>query len=195
MDDFFLSFRDLYGSEKLQDKVSANREAYKRQFSMSAPRLLSSTGESIFAAAEKIDGALSGIPESAGVHEGRARVLNSPEESTKIEKGDILVTRGTNPAWTPIFLNLGAIVMETGGPISHGAVVAREYGVPAVVGVGEATKLISDGQIVRVNGETAVRDGSALLYKQGLRSGRHQCSDRSQHSSGRQLLYPALRNS
>ena len=154
MDVFFLEYRDLYGNEKLQDKVSANKEAYNLNMNLNAPRLLSSTGESIYAIAEEVDGALSGTPVSAGVYEGIARVLSSPDESKKIEKGDVLITRGTNPAWTPLFLNLGAIVMETGGPISHGAVVAREYGVPAVVGVGEATSLIRDGQKVRVNGET-----------------------------------------
>ena len=154
MDVFFLEYRDLYGNEKLQDKVSANKEAYNLHMNLNAPRLLSSTGESIYAVAEEVDGALSGTPVSAGVYEGIARVLNSPDESHRIEKGDVLITRGTNPAWTPLFLNLGAIVMETGGPISHGAVVAREYGVPAVVGVGEATSLIRDGQKVRVNGET-----------------------------------------
>ena len=154
MDVFFLEYRDLYGNEKLQDKVKANKESYHLHMNLNAPRLLSSTGESIYAVAEEVDGALAGTPVSAGVYEGIARVLSSPNESNRIEKGDVLITRGTNPAWTPLFLNLGAIVMETGGPISHGAVVAREYGVPAVVGIGEVTSLIRDGQKVRVNGET-----------------------------------------
>ncbi len=154
MDIFFLRFKDVLSGEGLQETVNANKDAYNRQMNISAPRLLSSTGESIFGAAEEKDGALAGIPVSAGVYEGRARVLHSPEEGSKIEKGDVLVTKGTNPAWTPLFLNLGAIIMETGGPISHGAIVAREYGVPAVVGVGEATTLIRDGQRVRVNGES-----------------------------------------
>ena len=154
MDVFFLEYRDLYGNEKLQDKAKASKESYHLHMNLNAPRLLSSTGESIYAVAEEVDGALAGTPVSAGVYEGIARVLSSPDESNRIEKGDVLITRGTNPAWTPLFLNLGAIVMETGGPISHGAVVAREYGVPAVVGVGEATSLIRDGQKVRVNGET-----------------------------------------
>ncbi len=153
-DVFFLDYRDLYSAEKLQAKVSANRDAYGRHMNISAPRLLSSRGESIYAASVKVDGALTGIPVSAGVYEGTAKVLFSPDESSKIEKGDVLIAKRTNPAWTPLFLNLGAIVMETGGPISHGAVVAREYGVPAVVGVGEATNIIRDGQRVRVNGET-----------------------------------------
>ncbi len=154
LDIFFLHFKDIRSGENLKEKVAANREAYNRYITLKAPRLLISTGESIYAAAEEVDGSLAGIPVSAGVYEGRARVLYSPEEISRIKKGDILVTRGTNPAWTPMFLNLGAIVMESGGPISHGAVVAREYGIPAVVGVGEATSLIKDGQIVRVNGES-----------------------------------------
>ena len=154
LDIFFLRFKDICSGENLKEKVAANREAYNRYMNLKAPRLLISTGESIYAAAEEVDGSLVGIPVSAGVYEGRVKVLYSPEESSRLEKGDVLVTRGTNPAWTPMFLNLGAIVMETGGPISHGAVVAREYGIPAVVGVGEATSLIKDGQIVRVNGES-----------------------------------------
>ncbi len=154
MDIFFVRVQDVRSGGNLQPIVKTNKENYQRQMNMAAPRLLSSTGESIYAAAELKDGALCGIPVSAGVYEGRARILHSPEEGGKLEKGDVLITRGTNPAWTPMFLNLGAIVMETGGPISHGAVVAREYGVPAVVGVGEATSLIKEGQMVRVNGET-----------------------------------------
>lgn len=154
MDIFFVRFKDIRSGEKLQETVQINREFYNRMKNLSAPRLLSSTGESLYAAAEKVEGALIGIPVSAGIYEGRARILYSPEESSSLGKGDILVTRGTNPAWTPIFLNLGAIVTESGGPISHGAIVAREYGIPAVVGVGEATSIIREGQKIRVNGET-----------------------------------------
>lgn len=81
-------------------------------------------------------------------------MLHSPEEGVKLKKGEVLVTKATNPAWTPLFINAGAVIMETGGPVSHGAVVAREYGVPAVVGVGNAAEIIKDGQRVRVNGES-----------------------------------------
>ncbi len=154
MDIFFVRFKDIRSGEKLQETVQINREFYNRMMNLSAPRLLSSTGESIYAEAEEVEGAFIGIPVSAGIYEGRARILYSPEESSRLEKGDILVTRGTNPAWTPMFLNLGAIVTESGGPISHGAIVAREYGIPAVVGVGEATSIIREGQKIRVNGET-----------------------------------------
>lgn len=154
MDIFFVRYTDIRSGKNLHETVESNKEAYNRYYNIPAPRLLASTGESIFAAGEEKEGTLSGVPVSAGTYEGKARVLHSPEEGAKLEKGEVLVTKGTNPAWTPLFLNLGAIIMETGGPISHGAVVAREYGVPAVVGVGNATEIIKDGQKVRVNGES-----------------------------------------
>ena len=81
-------------------------------------------------------------------------MLNAPGESEKLNRGDIMVTAATNPAWTPLFMIIGGLIMETGGPISHGSVVAREYGIPAVVGVKNATTRFQDGQKVRINGET-----------------------------------------
>lgn len=152
-DVFFVRFTDILSDKKLKETVKENKEAYQRYMNLKAPRILTSTGESIYTALEESEGALTGVPVSAGVYEGRVKVLERPQEGSRLEKGDILVTRSTNPAWTPLFINLGAIIMETGGPISHGAVVAREYGIPAVVGVGEAAFRLKDGQIVRVNGE------------------------------------------
>jgi len=154
MDVFYVRYFDIYSGSKLQEKVRLHKEAYRRYHSLTAPRLISSTGESIYAATEEKEGVLAGIPVSAGTYQGRARILHSPEEGYRLEKGDVLVTRGTNPAWTPLFLNLGGIIMETGGPISHGAVVAREYGIPAVIGIGGATEIIREGQTVRINGES-----------------------------------------
>ena len=90
------------------------------------------------------------------------RLLKHPEEGVKLGKGEILVTKATTPAWTPLFLKIGGLIMETGGPISHGSVVAREYGVPAVAGVKDATARLKDGQSVRINGET----GSVQLLDQ-----------------------------
>ncbi len=153
-DVFFVHWEDLQSHGPLQGAAAANREEYHRFRSFTAPRVLSSTGEAVHAVPETSDGVLTGVPVSAGVYTGTARVLHSPEEGHRLRSGDILVTQGTNPAWTPLFLNLGAIVMETGGPISHGAVVAREYGVPAVVGVASAVDAIADGQRIRVNGES-----------------------------------------
>ena len=96
-------------------------------------------------------GALAGTAASAGVVEGRARVVRKLEEA-RIEKGDILVAPYTDPAWTPLFPIAAGLVTEVGGLMTHGAVVAREYGIPAVVGVDGATEAIRDGALVRVNG-------------------------------------------
>ncbi len=83
------------------------------------------------------------------------RVLDDPHGAT-LERGEVLVARGTDPAWTPLFLTAGALIMEIGGIMSHGAVIAREYGIPAVVGVPEATRRLRTGERVRVDGESGV---------------------------------------
>ncbi len=91
------------------------------------------------------------MPVSAGVAEGRARVVLKLEEA-QIDKGDILIAPYTDPAWTPLFSLAAGLVTEVGGLMTHGAVVAREYGIPAVVGVEQATRRIRDGQQIRVDG-------------------------------------------
>lgn len=149
---FFLRPEDVRAGADLRSIASENRAAHARAWRMQPPRVLASTGESIYAPIEEADGTLPGVAVSPGMHEGRARVLQSPREGVRLKPGDVLVTRATNPAWTPLFVSLGAIVMETGGPISHGAVVAREYGIPAVVGVAGATERIRDGQRIHVDG-------------------------------------------
>ncbi|MEQ8156965.1 MAG: PEP-utilizing enzyme, partial [Clostridiaceae bacterium] len=90
-------------------------------------------------------------PVSSGVIEGRARVILNMEDAA-LEDGDILVTAFTDPSWTPLFVSIKGLVTEVGGLMTHGAVIAREYGLPAVVGVENATKLIKDGQRIRVHG-------------------------------------------
>ncbi|HSU48077.1 MAG TPA: PEP-utilizing enzyme, partial [Arthrobacter sp.] len=97
------------------------------------------------------DGALAGSPASAGTVTAAARVILDPV-GARLEPGEILVAPSTDPGWTPLFLTAGGLVMEMGGANSHGAVVAREYGIPAVVGVPDATRLISTGQKIRVDG-------------------------------------------
>lgn len=92
-----------------------------------------------------------GLPVSSGTVEGPARVILKMEEAA-VEEGDILVTTFTDPSWTPLFVSLKGLVTEVGGLMTHGAVIAREYGLPAVVGVTDAAKLIKDGQRIRVNG-------------------------------------------
>jgi pyruvate,water dikinase len=96
-------------------------------------------------------GALVGLPVSAGTVEGRARVILDMAEAD-LEAGDILVTAYTDPSWTPLFVAIKGLVTEVGGLMTHGAVIAREYGLPAVVGVAQATRLIRDGQRIRVHG-------------------------------------------
>ncbi len=96
-------------------------------------------------------GALVGLAVSAGTVEGRARVVDDIGQA-ELEAGDILVTTHTDPSWTPAFVTVSGLVTEVGGLMTHGAVVAREYGLPAVVSVPDATRLIQDGQRIRVNG-------------------------------------------
>jgi pyruvate,water dikinase len=96
--------------------------------------------------------ALSGAGASPGVAEGIARVVAGPDDFARVQNGDVLVTTTTTPAWTPLFPSLGALVTETGGILSHAAVVAREYRLPAVVGAAGATRAIADGARVRVDG-------------------------------------------
>jgi pyruvate,water dikinase len=88
---------------------------------------------------------------SAGTVEGRARVILDMADAD-LEPGDILVTAYTDPSWTPVFVTIEGLVTEVGGVMTHGAVIAREYGLPAVVGVEQATRLIQDGQRIRVHG-------------------------------------------
>ena len=96
-------------------------------------------------------GALAGLPVSAGTVEGRARVVVDMARAD-LEPGDILVTAYTDPSWTPLFVAIKGLVTEVGGLMTHGAVIAREYGLAAVVGVEQATRRIRDGQRIRVHG-------------------------------------------
>jgi phosphoenolpyruvate synthase/pyruvate phosphate dikinase len=96
---------------------------------------------------------LRGIPASSGAERGPAKVLHSLAEAGKLQPGDILVAEATVPPWTPLFATAAAVVTDVGGVLSHGAIVAREYCIPAVVGAGIATKVIHDGQLVEVDGD------------------------------------------
>jgi pyruvate,water dikinase len=119
------------------------------------PRLLLSDGQAFYegldAAAEVGEGILVGSPVSPGVVEGSVRIVFDPA-GAKLSPGEILVCPGTDPAWTPLFLAAGGLVMEVGGLMTHGSVVAREYGIPAVVGVHQATSRLKNGQPIRVDG-------------------------------------------
>ncbi len=91
------------------------------------------------------------MPVSAGVVEGRARIVKNIEDAD-LSEGDILVAEFADPSWTPAFVSVNALVTEVGGLMTHGAIIAREYGLPAVLGVENATKLIKDGEMIRVHG-------------------------------------------
>jgi pyruvate,water dikinase len=122
---------------------------------LTPPRVITSDGETPTAQHRHADipeGALAGSPVSAGVVEGIARVVLDPTKET-LNPGEILVAPFTDPGWTPLFINAAGLVMEVGGLMTHGSVVAREYGIPAVVSVTEATKRIQTGQCVRVHGD------------------------------------------
>jgi pyruvate,water dikinase len=133
--------------------LDARRAQFGRDAKLRPPRVISSEGEVVTVAsgADVPEGALAGSAASAGTVEGRARVVLKLEGS-KLEKGEILVAPYTDPAWTPLFPLAAGVVTEVGGLMTHGAVVAREYGIPAVVGVDRATEIIPDGSRVRVNG-------------------------------------------
>jgi rifampicin phosphotransferase len=157
-DIYYVSFEELreaVRTNKLDTSIITRRKAeYDVYKKLMPPRVMTSEGEII--SGERIGGniprdALAGVPVSAGIIEGRARVLLKMEDAV-IEKGDILVTRFTDPSWTPLFVSVKGLVTEVGGPMTHGAVIAREYGLPAVVSVENATQLIKDGQRIRVNG-------------------------------------------
>ena len=151
-DVFFLHFEDLTSDQDLRQIVARNRAEYDRELKRrQIPMAITSEGEVSYGAPASADGTLTGTGSSAGVYEGVARVILSPV-GAHLEPGEVLVAPGTDPAWTPLFLTAGALVTETGGMISHGSVVAREYGIPAVVGVPEATTRLRTGQRIRVDG-------------------------------------------
>jgi pyruvate,water dikinase len=159
-DIFYLTFQELndvvrtnhfQGDDQL---IRQRKDAFRSYQALTPPRVLTSDGEVIAGAYRRDDlpaGALVGLPVSAGTIEGRARVILDMAEAD-LEPGDILITAYTDPSWTPLFVAIKGLVTEVGGLMTHGAVIAREYGLPAVVGVEHATRLIRDGQRIRVHG-------------------------------------------
>ncbi len=115
------------------------------------------------AADTQIGDILKGMPTSPGVVTANACILRGPEDFYKMQTGDVLVAGITTPAWTPLFTMASAVVTDVGGPLSHGSIVAREYGIPAVMGTGVATHRIRDGQTITVDGNT----GKVVLINKG----------------------------
>jgi rifampicin phosphotransferase len=157
-DIYYLTFeelREVVRTHKLDDQIiSKQKDEYKFYEKLTPSRVTTSDGEIVAGKYKRENlpaAALVGLPVSSGVIEGRARVILNMEDAA-IEDGDILVTSFTDPGWTPLFVSIKGLVTEVGGLMTHGAVIAREYGLPAVVGVENATKLIKDGQRIRVNG-------------------------------------------
>ena len=156
-DIWFLTIPDArraVAGEDLRDIVASRRSEYRRELRRRhVPRVLLSDGtdaEAAFAS-PAADAAIRGTPASPGTARGVARVMLSPA-GARLEPGEVLVAPATDPGWTPLFLTASALVMEMGGMMSHGAVVAREYGIPAVVGVPEATTRITTGEHIVVDG-------------------------------------------
>ncbi|MEH1017785.1 PEP-utilizing enzyme, partial [Micromonospora sp. CPCC 206060] len=157
-DIYYLTFQELHDvvrSNKVDDQlIQQRKDAFRSYHALTPPRVLTSDGEAVAGAYRRDDvpaGALIGLPVSAGTIEGRARVILDIAEAD-LEAGDILVTAYTDPSWSPLFVAITGLVTEVGGLMTHGAVIAREYGLPAVVGVVDATRLIRDGQRIRVHG-------------------------------------------
>ncbi|MGW8398843.1 rifamycin-inactivating phosphotransferase, partial [Streptomyces lydicus] len=157
-DIFYLTFQELHDvvrSNQVDDQlIQQRKDAFRSYHALTPPRVLTSDGEAVTGAYRRDDapaGALIGLPVSAGTIEGRARVILDLAEAD-LEAGDILVTTFTDPSWSPLFVGIAGLVTEVGGLMTHGAVIAREYGLPAVVGVEQATRLIRDGQRIRVHG-------------------------------------------
>ncbi|MGI6036517.1 MAG: phosphoenolpyruvate synthase [Limnochordia bacterium] len=157
-DMYYLTFEELRKvvcTNKLDYRIiNKRKDEYRLYEKLTPPRVITSDGE-IIAGEYKRENlpadVIAGLPVSSGVTEGRARVILNMEDAD-LEDGDILVTSFTDPSWTPLFVSIKGLVTEVGGLMTHGAVIAREYGLPAVVGVDNATKLIRDGQRIRVHG-------------------------------------------
>ncbi|WP_245899606.1 rifamycin-inactivating phosphotransferase [Nonomuraea indica] len=157
-DVFHLTFQELHDVARTHqvdhELIRRRKDAFRSYQALTPPRVLTSDGEAV-AGRYRRDGvpagALAGLPVSAGTVEGRARVILDLARAD-LEAGDILVTTCTDPSWSPLFVAITGLVTEVGGLMTHGAVIAREYGLPAVVGVERATRIIRDGQRIRVHG-------------------------------------------
>ena len=140
------------------ETILQRRADLKRYHKMIPPLVITSDGEIPvvqYRVEDAPPGALVGSPVSSGVVEGTVRVIHDPQTET-LQPGEILVATFTDPGWTPLFINAGGLVMEIGGMMNHGSVVAREYGIPAIVGVRDATTRLQTGQRVRVDGNRGI---------------------------------------
>jgi pyruvate,water dikinase len=152
---FLLSEWDGHGARARSDDVRARRAAWLIETPPEV-MIIAPDGEpcaTVHAPVVSRNGPLVGVGVAAGRASGLARVIQHPREGHRLENGEVLVAPSTDPGWTPLFLRASAIVMETGGYLSHGAIVAREYGIPAVVNVPGLLERINDGQRLHVDGD------------------------------------------
>ncbi len=173
VDIFYLSLEEITiisdSPTVVIDAVRARRAEFEANRLRPWPELVRG-GREIYAGgavAGAVEGCLEGIAGSPGVITGVARIVRGPEEFARLRKNDILVAPLTTPAWTPLFAVAGGLITEVGGILSHGSIVAREYGIPAVMSVAGATRRLSEGQLVTVDGNRG------LVY---LDPGRPECS-------------------
>ncbi len=163
MDVFFLNvdeIRDIvYGKEQkgIKGKIKERKNNFEAFKKIEPPAIITKDGERNWETKE----VLSGIGGSPGMVSGRVKVISNIHEFGKFQEGDILVAPTTNPSWTPLFMMAKAVVTEVGGILSHGAVVAREYQIPCVLGVRGATSVLADGDLITVDGAKGV------IYKKG----------------------------
>lgn len=157
-DIYYLTFEEFHevvrGNKPDYGIINKRKDEFKLYEKLTPPRIITSDGEIVTGQYKRQTlpaGAMAGLPVSSGVIEGRARVILNMEDAD-LEDGDLLVTSFTDPSWTPLFVSIKGLVTEVGGLMTHGAVIAREYGLPAVVGVENATRIIKDGQRIRVHG-------------------------------------------
>jgi rifampicin phosphotransferase len=153
-------------SRPIPERKAAIRSVQKATPPMKLPHLALPWLQKLFASRSRgrETRSLKGVAASAGCITGRACVLHGPEDFAKMVSGDVLVAKLTTPAWTPLFARAAAIVTDVGGPLSHGSIVAREYGIPAVLGTGVATQRILNGQTITVDGNAGV----VILGKNGV---------------------------
>jgi pyruvate,water dikinase len=164
-DVFFLKLEELGPLTRNQSKVNikeiiaARRAEYKKWQAISPPNLIIGKFDPDRYVPEEVNAnvqQLKGMAVSPGVVSGKARVILRADDNEQVQAGEILVAPFTDPGWTPYFIPAAGIVMDQGGLLSHGAIIAREYGIPAVVNVGNATKIIKTGQTIRVDGDRGV---------------------------------------
>ena len=157
-DIYYLSLTEIIKAleinKNFKDIIKRRKKDFINDKKLTPPRVITSEGEIIKGSYQKNDNEniIVGSPVSSGVVEGKAKVVHNPDNAN-LKKGDILVVPFTDPGWTPLFINAAGLVMEVGGLMTHGAVVAREYGIPAVVGVNKATEIIKDGDKTRLDGD------------------------------------------